>query len=34
VLHIDDEKPPKAHKLMAEARVVDGKLVYRGDRLL
>ena len=34
VLHIDDEKPPKPHKLMAEARMVDGKLIYRGDRLL
>ena len=34
VLHIDNEKPAKPHKLMAEARVQDGKLVYRGDRLL
>ena len=34
VLHIDDEKPPKPHKLMPEARLVDGKLIYRGDRLL
>lgn len=34
VLHIDDEKPPKPHKLMPEARLVDGKLLYRGDRLL
>ena len=34
VLHIDDEKPPKPHKLMVEARLIDGKLVYRGDRLL
>jgi uncharacterized protein (DUF488 family) len=34
VLHIDDEKPPKPHKLMAEARMVDGHLIYRGDRLL
>ena len=34
VLHIDDEKPPKPHKLMAEARLIDGKLMYRGDRLL
>src|SRR5882724_5614599 len=34
VLHIDDEKPAKPHRLMAEARVVDGRLVYRGDRLL
>jgi uncharacterized protein (DUF488 family) len=34
VLHIDNEKPPREHKLMAEARIVDGKLIYRGDRLL
>jgi uncharacterized protein (DUF488 family) len=34
VLHIDDAKPPKAHELMSEARLVDGKLIYRGDRLL
>jgi len=31
VLHIDDEKHPlREHKLMAEARLVDGKLVYDG----
>ena len=34
VLHIDDEKPARPHKLMAEARLVDGQLLYRGDRLL
>lgn len=34
VLHIDDVKPPKPHKLMPEARLIDGKLIYRGDRLL
>lgn len=34
VLHIDDEKPPKPHKLMPEARLADGKLIYGGDRLL
>jgi uncharacterized protein (DUF488 family) len=34
VLHIDDVGPARAHKLMAEARVVDGQLLYRGDRLL
>lgn len=29
VLHIDDDKrQPRAHKLMAEARLVEGKLVY------
>lgn len=32
-LHIDDIKPPKPHELMREARLVDGKLIYRGDRL-
>jgi hypothetical protein len=34
VLHIDDSKPPKAHDLMQEARLVEGELIYRGDRLL
>lgn len=34
VLHILDEKPPKEHTLTRDARVVDGKLVYRGDYLL
>ena len=34
VYHIDNEKPVKAHKLMPEARVIDGRLLYRGDRLL
>lgn len=34
VLHIDDDKPPKPHKLTAEARMIDGQLIYRGDRLL
>ena len=33
VLHIDDEKPPKAHALMAEARMQDSKLIYKGDRM-
>jgi uncharacterized protein (DUF488 family) len=34
VLHIDDEHPVKRHILSADARIVDGRLVYRGDRLL
>ena len=35
VLHIDDEKRTvREHTLMAEARLVDGKLVYDGGRLL
>lgn len=33
VLHIDNEKPPREHQLMKEARMVEGRLVYRGDRL-
>jgi uncharacterized protein (DUF488 family) len=34
VLHIDDAKPAKPHKLMSEARFDNGQLTYRGDRLL
>lgn len=34
VWHIDGRGPIKPHPLMAEARVVDGRLIYRGDRLL
>jgi uncharacterized protein (DUF488 family) len=34
VLHIDAEGPVKPHMLMAEARMIDGRLIYRGDRLL
>jgi uncharacterized protein (DUF488 family) len=34
VLHIGDARPPKPHKLMAEARLVDTQVIYRGDRLL
>ncbi len=34
VLHIDDDKRPlRQHKLMAEARVVDGKLQYNAQEL-
>ena len=33
VLHIDDKGPAKPHRLMAEARMVEGRLVYRGDTL-
>ena len=33
VLHIDEEKPPREHQLMKEARVVEGELIYKGDRL-
>jgi uncharacterized protein (DUF488 family) len=34
VLHIDGAGPVKPHGLMADARIVDGRLIYRGDRLL
>ena len=34
VLHVDGTGPVRPHKLMAEARVIDGELIYRGDRLL
>jgi uncharacterized protein (DUF488 family) len=34
VLHIDAEGPAKPHRLMAEARMLEGRLIYRGDRLL
>jgi uncharacterized protein (DUF488 family) len=34
VMHIDGAGPAKAHSLTAEARVIEGELIYRGDRLL
>ena len=34
VLHIDAEDPVKSHTLTAEGRLVDGRLIYRGDRFL
>ena len=34
VMHIDGAGPVKQHQLTAEARVVEGELIYRGDRLL
>jgi uncharacterized protein (DUF488 family) len=34
VLHIMTEKDPKPHMLTKEARMIDGRLVYRGDYLL
>jgi uncharacterized protein (DUF488 family) len=33
VLHIDDARPTVAHKLLPEARMVDGRLLYGGDLL-
>lgn len=34
VLHIDGTGPVRPHKLTAEARLLDGRVIYRGDRLL
>ena len=34
VLHIDGTGPVRTHKLAAEARMIEGRLIYRGDRLL
>lgn len=34
VLHIDAEGPARPHQLTSEARVIDGQMIYRGDRLL
>ena len=34
VLHIDAAGPVKPHSLTAEGRIIDGRLIYRGDRLL
>jgi len=34
VMHIDGSGTPKPHQLTAEARMIDGELIYRGDRLL
>jgi uncharacterized protein (DUF488 family) len=34
VRHIDGTGPTKPHHLMDEARMVDGRMIYRGDRLL
>ena len=33
VLHIDAEGPTRPHKLTAEAHMVDGRMIYRGDQL-
>jgi uncharacterized protein (DUF488 family) len=34
VFHIDGTGPAKPHKLLSEARVIGGELIYRGDMLL
>ncbi len=33
VLHIDAEGPVRSHKLTSDVRLIDGKLIYRGDNL-
>jgi len=33
VLHIDAEGPVRPHKLTAEARLIEGEMIYRGDQL-
>jgi uncharacterized protein (DUF488 family) len=33
VFHIDATGPIKKHKLASEARLIDGEVIYRGDRL-
>jgi uncharacterized protein (DUF488 family) len=33
VMHIDAEGPTRPHKMTAEARVVEGTMIYRGDQL-
>ena len=34
VFHIDGSGPVKKHELMAEAWVIEGQVIYRGDQLL
>lgn len=34
VLHIDGTGPAKEHALSRDARAMEGKVIYRGDRLL
>lgn len=34
VWHINARGPVQTHKMLDEARVIDGRLIYRGDRLL
>src|SRR5579884_715144 len=34
VQHIDATGPTRPHKLLPEARIIDGQLIYRGDLLL
>jgi uncharacterized protein (DUF488 family) len=32
-LHIDADGPPRAHKVTAEVRMIEGRMLYRGDQL-
>ena len=34
VLHLDGTGAARPHRLTAEARMIDGQVIYRGDRLL
>ena len=34
VMHIDGTGPVRPHKVTVEARMIGGRLIYRGDRLL
>lgn len=34
VMHVEGTGPLKPHHLTAEARMINGELIYRGDRLL
>ena len=33
VFHIDNEKPARPHRMTPEARLIEGRLLYVGDRL-
>ncbi|MBZ5682276.1 MAG: DUF488 domain-containing protein [Acidobacteriia bacterium] len=34
VEHVDDVGPTRPHQLTSEARLIEGRMIYRGDRLL
>ena len=34
ILHIQDAKAPAPHRVTSEARLIEGQVIYRGDRLL
>ena len=33
ILHIDAEGPPRPHKLLPEARMINGQVIYCGGEL-